>query len=92
MIVRRRAALKTLAGWAAAASLPRLAFAALPGSDRRLVFVFLRGGMDGLSAVPAYGDPDFVAKRADLAIGPPGSPGSAPGAGTRSLSSGEGSN
>ena len=36
---------------AAIAPLPRLAFAAVPG-DRRLVLVILRGGMDGLSAVP----------------------------------------
>jgi uncharacterized protein (DUF1501 family) len=39
--------------------------------------VFLRGGLDGLSAVPAYGDPDFAAKRGDLAIGSPGTAGGA---------------
>jgi uncharacterized protein (DUF1501 family) len=73
----RRDALKVLGGLAATATLPRLGLAALPGSERRLVFVFLRGGLDGLSAVPAYGDPDFVAKRADLAIAPPGTAGGA---------------
>ena len=76
-MVTRRDVLKAIGGVAAAAPLPRLALAALPGSERRLVFVFLRGGMDGLSAVPAYGDPDFVAKRGDLAIPPPGSAGGA---------------
>lgn len=37
-----------------------------PG-DRRLVVVVLRGGMDGLWAVPAIGDPDFAAARGALA-------------------------
>lgn len=35
--------------------------------DARLVFVLLRGGMDGLSAVPAVGDPDFAPARGALA-------------------------
>ena len=73
----RRDALKVLGGLAATGSLPGLGLAALPGSERRLVFVFLRGGLDGLSAVPAHGDPDFVAKRGELAIAPPGTAGGA---------------
>lgn len=35
--------------------------------DPRFVFVLLRGGLDGLSAVPAVGDPDFAAARGPLA-------------------------
>jgi uncharacterized protein (DUF1501 family) len=35
--------------------------------DARFVFVLLRGGMDGLAAVPAIGDPDFAAARGALA-------------------------
>jgi uncharacterized protein (DUF1501 family) len=35
--------------------------------DARFVFVILRGGLDGLSAVPAIGDPDFAAARGPLA-------------------------
>ncbi len=35
-------------------------------SGRRFVLVILRGGMDGLSAVPAVGDPDFAAARGPL--------------------------
>ena len=36
-------------------------------ADARLVFVLLRGGMDGLYAVPALGDPDFRSARGPLA-------------------------
>ena len=63
----RRAALKLIGGMAALAGTPRLAFAAPSDAERRLVFVFLRGGMDGLSAVPAHGDPQFAGRRGDLA-------------------------
>ena len=35
-------------------------------SDKRFVFVILRGGLDGLSAVPAIGDPEFAAARGPL--------------------------
>ena len=48
-----------------------------PAGERRLVFVFLRGGMDGLAAVPAYGDPNYASRRGVLAIGAPGTPGGA---------------
>jgi uncharacterized protein (DUF1501 family) len=72
----RRDVLKTMAALAAA-SFPGLALAAVPGTERRLVVLFLRGGLDGLSAVPAYGDPDFIARRGDLAIAAPGAAGGA---------------
>ena len=52
----------------------RLAFAALP-DDRRFVVVILRGGLDGLAAVPAHGDPDYANLRGQLAL-----PQSGPGA------------
>lgn len=48
-----------------------------PGSKSRLVFVILRGALDGLATVPAYGDPGYAALRGDLAIGKPGSEGGA---------------
>lgn len=38
-----------------------------PG-DNRLIVIILRGGMDGLSVVQPYGDPDFLAARGDLAV------------------------
>ncbi len=45
----------------------RFAFAATPG-DRRLVVVILRGALDGLAAVPPYGDKDYAGIRGDLAL------------------------
>ena len=47
------------------------------GKKPRLVFVILRGALDGLSAVPACGDPQYAALRGDLAIGRPGTDGGA---------------
>jgi uncharacterized protein (DUF1501 family) len=59
---------------AAVAALPRAIFAnsgtAPPGS--RLVVVILRGALDGLSAVPAYADPNYAGLRRELAIAAPG--------------------
>jgi uncharacterized protein (DUF1501 family) len=45
----------------------RLAHAALP-DDKRFVVVILRGGLDGLAAVPAHGDPDYASLRGTLAL------------------------
>jgi uncharacterized protein (DUF1501 family) len=56
------------------AALPMLGVAATPAAGaRRLVFVILRGGLDGLWAAPVPGDPDFAAARGSLAdaAGPP---------------------
>ncbi|HEY6451921.1 MAG TPA: DUF1501 domain-containing protein [Steroidobacteraceae bacterium] len=50
----------------------RFAFAAPAASDARFVFIILRGALDGLAAVPAYTDPDYVRLREQLAIAPPG--------------------
>jgi uncharacterized protein (DUF1501 family) len=62
-----------LLGLAAAATVGdvRLALADAPG-EQRLVVVLLRGGMDGLSVVQAYGDPDFAGLRGALALPEPG--------------------
>lgn len=75
----RRNLLHLMGGGAALAGVPRLVLAA-PGDradERRLVFVFLRGGMDGLSAVPPYGDPQYAVRRGPLAVPAPGAPGGA---------------
>jgi uncharacterized protein (DUF1501 family) len=55
----------------AAAGLPSVAFAAIPGS-RRLVVVLQRGAMDGLAAVAPLGDPNYASLRGGLALKPPG--------------------
>lgn len=51
---------------------PKLTFAAT-GSDTRFLLVLLRGGLDGLEAVPPYGDPGYSAIRGALALSPQGS-------------------
>jgi len=51
----------------------RFACAAPGAADARFVFVILRGALDGLSAVPPCGDPDYAHLREQLAIGAPGS-------------------
>lgn len=63
----RRHMLRTALAASAIGPLSTLSFAGMRASDRRFVFVILRGGLDGLSAVPAIGDPDFAAARGPLA-------------------------
>lgn len=66
----RRSILKTMtaAGALALWDAPfRFAFANAP-TDRRLVVVILRGGLDGLAAVPPHGDKDYVSTRGILAM------------------------
>lgn len=50
------------------------AFAAA-ADDARFVLVILRGGLDGLAAVPAYGEARYRSLRGQLALDPPGSDG-----------------
>lgn len=67
----RRAFLQSAAAASALALFGRfnVAFAAAPG-DERFVFVILRGAMDGLAAVPAYGDGAYRDSRGALALPP----------------------
>jgi uncharacterized protein (DUF1501 family) len=44
----------------------RVSFAAAGAGDARFVFVLLRGALDGLAAVPAVGDPDYLRLRGEL--------------------------
>jgi uncharacterized protein (DUF1501 family) len=62
----------TLAAAGALVLWPKLTLAAT-GSDSRFLFVLLRGGLDGLEAVPPYGDPGYAAIRGALALSPQGS-------------------
>jgi|HubBroStandDraft_1064217.scaffolds.fasta_scaffold03255_6 uncharacterized protein (DUF1501 family) len=54
---------------------PRLSFASATRGKSRLVVVIMRGALDGLAAVPPYGDPDYARLRGDLALRPGGGPG-----------------
>jgi uncharacterized protein (DUF1501 family) len=76
MMLDRRRLIAGAGLTASALTLPRFAWSAVP-TDRRLVVVILRGAMDGLSAAPAYGDPDFERARNGLAIAKPGQAGGA---------------
>jgi uncharacterized protein (DUF1501 family) len=52
-----------------------LARSASAAADRnKLVVIIARGAMDGLSATPPYGDPDYARLRGRLAIAAPGQP------------------
>jgi uncharacterized protein (DUF1501 family) len=72
LLIQRRRLLQL--GLAAGGSLlaARYALAAPAASDARFVFIILRGALDGLSAVPPWGDPDYLRLREQLAIGAPG--------------------
>jgi uncharacterized protein (DUF1501 family) len=64
----RRRVLRALLGGAALGPCASLSFAATAtNTTNRLALVILRGGMDGLSAVPPIGDPDFATARGALA-------------------------
>jgi uncharacterized protein (DUF1501 family) len=56
---------------AATATIPNALFA-YTGGSARLVVVILRGALDGLAAVPPYGDPDYASLHRELAIAAPG--------------------
>jgi uncharacterized protein (DUF1501 family) len=60
-----------LAG-AAALVAPRFAFATGSAGPTRFVFLILRGALDGLAAVPPWGDVDYAPLRRELAIAAPG--------------------
>jgi uncharacterized protein (DUF1501 family) len=57
---------------AASAAIPEVLFAHTGGASR-LVVVILRGALDGLAAVPPFGDPDYASLHRELAIAAPGS-------------------
>jgi len=82
----RRGFLLGAAALTVGGSLPRVLFARTAGgapgqgiaasaSSARLVVVILRGALDGLAAVPPYGDPHYADLHQDLAIGKPGAAG-----------------
>ena len=68
---RRRQFLKTAALGAAGLAFAPLSLASVP-TERRLVLVLLRGGLDGLHAVAPYADKDYRRLRPRLALPAPG--------------------
>ncbi|MFC3714396.1 DUF1501 domain-containing protein [Sphingoaurantiacus capsulatus] len=58
-----------LAGAGAALLLPPQLALAAAATDRRFVFLLLRGAMDGVGTVIPYADPGYAAARRQLAIG-----------------------
>jgi uncharacterized protein (DUF1501 family) len=70
MLTRRRLLVLSAAGLTLAPGI-RLALAGAP-TDSRVVVIVLRGAMDGLAAVPPYGDRDYAGQRGNLAFAAPG--------------------
>jgi uncharacterized protein (DUF1501 family) len=67
--ISRRGLLQGAGCLMAAAMLPdiRVSFAAAP-VEQRFIFVILRGAMDGLAAIPPYGDRDYKSARGGIAL------------------------
>jgi len=76
LILPRRTFLGGVGTAALAAGLPRAVLAGAP-TDKRFVFITLRGAMDGLNVVPPYADPNYAALRGQIAIARPGTAGGA---------------
>lgn len=55
----------------------RVAFGNVSGRKARLVVVIMRGALDGLAAVPPYGDSDYAGLRREVALRAAGAPGGA---------------
>jgi len=70
-MLNRRHMLSLTGAAAATLALPRLALANAP-TDARFVLAIQRGAMDGLHAVPPYGDSNYRALRGVLALGDDG--------------------
>jgi uncharacterized protein (DUF1501 family) len=67
MVTRRQFLESSLFAGATSMVASRLALAHAP-TDARFVFVLLRGALDGLSAVPPVGDPDYAGLRGQIAL------------------------
>ncbi len=68
MTPSRRAILGAAGALFAWSFVPKMAYAAPGARDPRFVVVILRGAMDGLSAVPPLGDPDYRGLREGIAL------------------------
>lgn len=72
MTPSRRAVLGAAGALFAWSFVPKFAYAAAGSRDPRFLLVVLRGALDGLSAVPPIGDPDYAGLREDIALGKDG--------------------
>jgi uncharacterized protein (DUF1501 family) len=77
MSMRRREFLHGALAAGGALLTSRLVFAHAAGRRPRFVLVIMRGALDGLAAVPPYGDRDYAALRRDFALRAPGEAGGA---------------
>ena len=77
MSMQRRQFLSLTALAAGGALLTRVAFARADARPSRFVLVILRGALDGLAAVPPYGDRDYAGLRREFALRAPGEHGAA---------------
>jgi uncharacterized protein (DUF1501 family) len=68
--ITRRILLQSAGGCALGTLLPRIAFADA-ATDSRFVLVILRGALDGLAAVPPWGDGNYARQRGELGITSP---------------------
>jgi len=75
--MHRRQFLSVTALAAGGALLTRVAFARADERPSRFVLVILRGALDGLAAVPPYGDRDYPGLRREFALRAPGEHGAA---------------
>lgn len=71
MLIDRRNFLKTAMGSAFLLGYPQLSFAAEELGRRRLIVILLRGGLDGLAALPPIGDKDLGPLRRSIQINNP---------------------
>ena len=71
-MLNRRRFLGALGAGAATLTLWPGISAAATGADTRLLVLMLRGGLDGLHALPPYGDPAYARLRGTLALAPDG--------------------
>lgn len=68
MTPSRRAILGAAGALFAWSFVPKFAYAAAGSRDPRFLLVILRGALDGLSAVPPIGDPDYAGLREGIAL------------------------
>lgn len=73
MTPSRRAVLGAAGALFAWSFVPKFAYAAAGSRDPRFLLVILRGALDGLSAVPPIGDPDYTGLREGIALAKDGS-------------------